>query len=103
MDMNTLTTLATVPAIIAMVTLAKDLGLPSRLAPLVAVVLGIGLALLDGFATGVVFDLPGVLAVSGTGVLLGLSAAGLYDGAKVVGMARAKHAADTAPKDPSLF
>lgn len=83
--MELITTLATVPAVIALVTLAKDLGLPSRLSPLLAVVLGVALTLIDGLARGQVFDLPGVLAVGGTGLILGLSASGLYDGAKAVG------------------
>ena len=36
-----MTTLATAPAVLALVTLAKDLGLPARLAAPLAVVLGV--------------------------------------------------------------
>lgn len=91
--MELITTLATVPAVIALVTLAKDLGLPSRLSPLLAVLLGVALSLFDGFALGMEFNTQSVLSSIGIGVILGLSASGLYDGAKAVGTAsRGKHA-----------
>lgn len=83
--MELITTLATVPAVVALVTLAKDLGLPSRLSPLLAVVLGVAVTLFDLFATGSVAGSQTVLQAVGTGVILGLSASGLYDGARAVG------------------
>lgn len=83
-------TLATVPAIIALVTLAKDLGVPSRLAPLLAVFLGVALTLFDALASGLVLDMPGLLSAIGTGIILGLSASGLYDGASIIGKKRAQ-------------
>lgn len=82
--MDIVTTLATVPAVIALVTLAKDLGLPTRLSPLLAVVLGVVVSLFDLFATGSVLGTQSVLQTVGTGVILGLSASGLYDGARVL-------------------
>ena len=85
---NVVTTLATVPAVIALVTLAKDLGLPSRLSPVLAVVLGVALQLFDLTASGVFVDYPTAMQAVATGLILGLSASGLYDGAKLVGSRR---------------
>lgn len=75
----TVATLATVPAVLALVTLAKDLGLPKPLAPLLAVILGIGVSVADAVANHAAVY-PAVVA----GTLLGLGAAGVYDTAKVV-------------------
>lgn len=58
-------TLATAPAVLALVTLARDLGLPTRLA-----------APLAG---------TGAYAAVADGLLLGLGAAGLYDAARLAG------------------
>ena len=44
--MEPVTAIPTVPAVLALVTLAKDLGMPSRLAPVLALVLGVVLTLL---------------------------------------------------------
>lgn len=92
-------TLATVPAIIALVTLAKDLGIPSRLAPLLAVFLGVALTLFDALASGLVLDMPGLLTAIGTGIILGLSASGLYDGASIIGKKR-QDSAQVEPTTP---
>ena len=81
--MVTVTTIATVPAVIALSTIAKDLGLQSKFIPLFAVACGVALQLLQVAAvSGANFDLPEVLV---QGVLLGLGASGVYDGAKAVG------------------
>ena len=101
--MITVVTIATIPAIIALVTIAKDLGMPPRLSPLLAIVLGIALSLFDGFIQGTVFDVAGALAVSGTGLILGLSASGLYDGASAVGKAQAKYGRHGAVESDKLF
>lgn len=82
--MELITTLATVPAVVALVTLIKNTtNLRSTYLPLVAVVLGVALALYDFFA------LPGSTGTAwqaaGTGLILGLTASGLYDTAKAVG------------------
>lgn len=82
MTMDTITTIATVPAVIALVTLIKDLGLPSKLAPLAAVVLGVALSVLAALSLGTVTNWYETISL---GVILGLSAAGLYDGARAVG------------------
>lgn len=84
--MEIVTTLATIPAIIALVTLAKDLGLRSTFAPILAILLGVALALFDLFALGnTEISVQVVLQSIGTGIVLGLSAAGLYDGARAIG------------------
>ena len=75
-----MTTLATAPAVLALVTLARDLGLPKRLAAPLAVVLGVVLAVGD-HALGS----SGLYAAVADGLLLGLGAAGLYDAARRAG------------------
>lgn len=77
-----ITTLATVPAVIALVTLFKDLGLPSKLGPLAAVVLGVLLSVLSALAVGPIT--ANWYETVSVGVILGLSASGLYDGAKAI-------------------
>ncbi|UVG34593.1 holin [Microbacterium phage Cheeto1] len=84
--MEIVTTLATIPAIIALVTLAKDLGLRSTYASILAILLGVALAVFDLFAlSDVQITTQVILQTIGTGIILGLSAAGLYDGAKAIG------------------
>lgn len=75
-----MTTLATAPAVLALVTLAKDLGLTTRLAAPLAVLLGVALAVADHTMTG-----SGTYAAVADGLLLGLGAAGLYDAARLAG------------------
>ena len=78
--MDTVTTLATAPAILALVGLAKDLGLPTRYAALLSVVLGVGLAAADHALAG-----SGAYSAVASGLVLGLGATGLYDAARLVG------------------
>ena len=66
--------LLTVPAIVALTNLAKRTGLPSRLAPLVAVLAGVAVACGDAYSTG-----SGYLDAVARGIVLGLTASGLYD------------------------
>lgn len=80
--MDAIALVATVPAVIALVTLAKDLGLPSKLSPLLAVVLGVALSLFSAAALGGITNFYEPIAL---GLILGLSASGLYDGAKAIG------------------
>lgn len=62
-----------VPIVMALVSIAKNVGLPNQYAPLVAILFGaigtVGLA---------VFDFPTVL----NGIVVGLTASGLYSGVK---------------------
>ena len=71
--MDTITTLATPLAVIALVTIAKDLGLPSRLGSILALVLGISI-----HAAATYLD-PGLWTVISQGVILGLGGSGIYD------------------------
>ena len=66
--------LLTVPAIVALTNLAKRTGLPSKLAPLVSVLAGVAVACGDAYSTG-----AGYLDAVARGVILGLTASGLYD------------------------
>jgi len=77
--MDTVITIATVPAILALVNVAKSFGLPVRWAALLAIVLGVSIVMGEGF-------MPDDLwAFMSKGLILGLSAAGVYDAAKIVG------------------
>ncbi len=68
------------PLIVALVQLAKGAGLPDRLAPAVALVAGIALAL---GAVAAVPDPPQHWFITGLiGTGLGLAAAGLYSGVR---------------------
>lgn len=62
--------LLSIPAIIAFVEAAKVAGMPVKLAPVVAIVAGLGL----GYVLGDVLN----------GLLFGLAASGVYSGAKEV-------------------
>ena len=66
--------LLTVPAIVALTNLAKRTGLPARWAPLVSVMVGIAVACGDAYSTG-----AGYLDAVARGIILGLTASGLYD------------------------
>lgn len=66
--------LLTVPAIVALTNLAKRTGLPSRWAPLVSVLVGVAVACGDAYSTG-----AGYLGAVARGIILGLTASGLYD------------------------
>lgn len=66
--------LLTVPAIVALTNLAKRTGLPSKLAPLVSVLAGVAVACGDAYSTG-----TGYLDAVARGIVLGLTASGLYD------------------------
>jgi hypothetical protein len=79
MDTTLLFGIAVIPAIVGLVQVAKDLGAPSNFAPAIAVVFG----LLAGFAQFYAGQLPWISAAI-TGIALGLSAVGLYAGAKTV-------------------
>ena len=76
--MDTALTLATVPAILAIVQLGKSLGLSGKWSALVAVLLGVLLSV----ATYTLGDL-GWYQAAASGLILGLSAAGLYDAARI--------------------
>lgn len=74
MNLDTVTLIATVPAILALVNLAKRFGIKDQWATLLAVVLGVVLNLGDYFWSG-----AGWYSAATQGLILGLGAAGLYD------------------------
>ncbi len=76
--MDALLNAALVPVIIGLVELAKNLGLPTRYAGLLAVVLGIVLVYVWTYLSGEARDV--ILVGLGTG----LAAAGLYSAGKAV-------------------
>ena len=74
MNLDTVTLIATVPAILALVNLAKRFGVRDTLSLALAVVLGVALNLGDYFWSG-----AGWYSAATQGLILGLGAAGLYD------------------------
>jgi hypothetical protein len=65
------------PLIVGVVEVAKRAGLPARLAPLLALALGVGII-------GAVTARPEAARVVLWGVMLGLSACGLYSGGRAL-------------------
>lgn len=82
-----LITLASIPAILAIVQLLKDVGfIKGKWAALAAVVLGLVFSLADyGFLGEEPLTRAGWYIAAISGIILGLSASGLYEGAKIVG------------------
>lgn len=70
-----------VPLIVGLVEVFKRAGLPRRFAPLVSMVLGLGLSL-GYMATGITGNGPSLMDSLVIGIALGLSASGLYSGGK---------------------
>lgn len=70
-------TIASIPAILALTNLAKSLGLSGKASALLAVVLGVALAVAQYELAGY-----GWYQAAAQGMILGLSAAGLYDVSK---------------------
>lgn len=64
-----------VPVVIGLVQIVKNIGLPSRFAPLTSIALGIGALMLDG----VVWQAAVV-----QGIIVGLVASGLFSGSKAL-------------------
>ncbi|MCI7552249.1 MAG: hypothetical protein PUK40_02165 [Actinomycetaceae bacterium] len=72
-------TLATVPAILAVVNLGKQFGIKGKWSALLAVLLGVIFRFLDQWAAwGFTLDVNAA-ALTTEGLIIGLSAAGLYD------------------------
>lgn len=72
--MEPIVLLATAPAILALVNLAKQLGLPSKASMVLAIILGVAMNVADYYLATY-----GAYQAATTGLILGLSAAGLYD------------------------
>lgn len=82
--MEVVTTLATIPAVLALVQLAKNLGLPNSAAMPLAVVLGVVIQLGE-YAVYMAGEYAAIgwYEALATGLVLGLSASGLYDVAAI--------------------
>ena len=80
-EIPTIVLILVIPAVIALVTMMKDIGLPGRLAGPVAVALG--LAAMAAYTLW--GDLP-IFVNLMIGVLIGLGASGFYDLAKLTGI-----------------
>jgi hypothetical protein len=76
---DSLTTLGTVPAIIALVTLAKRFGITGRWATLCSFLLGVAIHLAIAAQAG-----TSLLEGAARGALIGLGASGIYDVAKTI-------------------
>ena len=86
--MPEITTLATPLAVLALVELAKSLGIGGKAATALAVALGVILAVTDHLLAG-----SAAYGAVAQGLILGLSAAGLWDAAGRVGKQRAPEVA----------
>lgn len=73
--MNEISLPVLIAIIVGLIEVAKKLGLNSKFAPLLSVILGVGLSLMAGITSTV----PNMIL---TGVIIGLSAIGLYSGTK---------------------
>lgn len=81
--MDTVTTLATIPAILALVQLSKSFGVSGKAATALSVGLGVGAQVVEyAVYTEPPTTPQGWYQAAATGLILGLSAAGLYDTAK---------------------
>jgi len=81
-----LTLLATPLVVLALVNLGKSLGVTGRWSALLAVLLGVALAVADYVFLGDgTIAAAGVYTACATGLILGLTAAGLYDVADKIG------------------
>lgn len=70
---DTAITLASIPAILALVNLFKSFGVQGRWSALAAVLIAVGIVAAESWAPTGIYD------VLSRGVVLGLAAAGLYD------------------------
>lgn len=98
--MDTITTIATVSAILALVNFAKLFGVVGRWSTALAVFLGVLIQVSEHLAlSGEPPTVRGVYLAIATGLILGLSAAGLYDVAATIG---GKPAAPATPDESPL-
>lgn len=84
MDTTVIYGVAAVPAIVGLVQVAKDMGLDARFAPALAVLIGILAALGQVIGANLALSAPHIVTALFTGISFGLSASGLYAGAKTI-------------------
>lgn len=99
--MDTVTTILSVPAVLAIVQLLKSFGVAGKWALLAAVIVAVALNVAD-----YLWATSGLYGSVVSGLLLGLAAAGLYDAARAAapkaGVGRGRPGSGTAP-DPGLI
>lgn len=93
--MDEVITLLTAPAILALVNLFKALGMSSKLAPAAAVLIGLSLALFEFYGS------PDFVQTIERGLIVALSAAGLWDISSTSSRAPAPTTARRALEDTS--
>lgn len=97
--MEVVTTLATIPAVLALVQLAKQWGVTGRAAMLLAVILGVVIQVGEyAVYAANTYTAIGWYEAFATGLILGLSASGLYDVARISGPDN-----KSAPSDMDMF
>lgn len=82
--MPVITSVATVAVVIALVNVAKEFGVSGKWATLVSVVLGVVLGVVE-YAFTNTFTSEGFYQSFATGLLIGLTAAGVYDVSRNMG------------------
>lgn len=81
--MEPLTGIATVATVVALVNVAKTtFNISGRWATLLAVVFGVAIAVVEHVVTATTITAPGIYGAFATGLLLGLTASGVYDVSK---------------------
>ena len=83
--MPVVTSIATVAVVLALVNVAKEFGVKGKWATLLAVFFGIILSVLEYVFTADVVTMQGLYQAFAVGLLIGLTAAGVYDVSKNMG------------------
>ena len=83
--MPVVTSIATVAVVLALVNVAKEFGVKGKWATLLAVFFGIILSVLEYVFTADVVTMQGLYQAFAVGLLIGLTAAGVYDVSKAMG------------------
>ena len=77
--MDTVVTLATIPAVVALVNFLKGMGVKGRALMAAALVLGVAINIAEYLVSTAPATPEGVYSAIAAGAILGLSASGLYD------------------------
>ena len=83
--MPVVTSIATVAVVLALVNVAKEFGVKGKWATLVAVLLGLTLSILEYAFTADLVTPQGIYQAAAVGLIMGLTAAGVYDVSKNMG------------------
>lgn len=83
--MPVVTSIATVAVVLALVNVAKEFGVKGKWATLLAVFFGLALSILEYVFTADVVTMQGFYQAFAVGLIMGLTAAGVYDVSKNMG------------------